>query len=455
MSDMFGDMSQAIDDMINEQTSARFVGGMRSDGDPESVQLSKAMTARFQDVIPKDLLREFTSMLKYMVVSQIIGRHSISVVTDGWLEAPNLRRSKFLPHFTFHYPKKEKIIGIIDESITPGEESFGEDISKALDFLRGELEAGGLSLKMGASIKAQPVIDEEKFEEGVSNQTIRAARAIAMDSDTKLGTLGHPTLPSQLRSKAFDLYRKIILFLNKNESKANKAQKKLMNVYQNSFKDLSGLISDIVPHDNSTFPNIYSYSGSPTAESFARLEAEFYNPIERHIQLKIREHRQILADREAEEERRRQKIAQAAADQERIRREKEAGQRDMMGNIKSQFPGGVPFQENLNEDKLNKIVIDFNELRKNSMNESFLAMFGGWIQTILKTMFGGGSLPMAFRGSERDVKSFANTIGSEKRYIETAKRYGLDHATTYRNKSKLDVAAKNFEKDTGIKWPFK
>ena len=127
----------------------------------------------------------------------------------------------------------------------------------------------------------------------------------------------------------------------------------------------------------------------------------------------------------------------------------------MMGNIKSQFPGGVPFQENLNEDKLNKIVIDFNELRKNSMNESFLAMFGGWIQTILKTMFGGGSLPMAFRGSERDVKSFANTIGSEKRYIETAKRYGLDHATTYRNKSKLDVAAKNFEKDTGIKWPFK
>jgi hypothetical protein len=109
----------------------------------------------------------------------------------------------------------------------------------------------------------------------------------------------------------------------------------------------------------------------------------------------------------------------------------------------------------LKEDKLATITIDFNELRKQELNESFLAMFGGWVEHILGAMFGGRSLPLAVKGSQRDVESFAKTLGGEKSYLEAVKRYGLDHPTTYKNKSKLDNAVKGFEKETGLKWPFK
>ena len=116
--------------------------------------------------------------------------------------------------------------------------------------------------------------------------------------------------------------------------------------------------------------------------------------------------------------------------------------------------------ENVNEnrkpaDDLVEIVIDFEELKKQELNESFLAMFGGWVEQILGSIFTGRSLPLAVKGSSRDVKSFAKALGGEKDYIEAARQYGLDHPTTYKNKAKLNNAIKGFEKDTGLKWPFK
>ena len=112
-------------------------------------------------------------------------------------------------------------------------------------------------------------------------------------------------------------------------------------------------------------------------------------------------------------------------------------------------------EEMLNEDKLTEIVIDFNEIRKNELNESFLAMFGAWIKHILGAMLGGFNIPVSVRGSKGEVESFARAVGSEKKYIETAKRYGLDHPNTYKSQARLGTATKGFEKETGIKWPFK
>ena len=106
-------------------------------------------------------------------------------------------------------------------------------------------------------------------------------------------------------------------------------------------------------------------------------------------------------------------------------------------------------------DELVSIVIDLEELKNNKLNESFLSMFGGWVEHLLGAMFGVRSPSVSVRGSRRDVESFAKTIGSEKTYIEAAKRYGLDHPTTYKNKAKLDASIKGFERDTGLKWPFK
>ena len=116
----------------------------------------------------------------------------------------------------------------------------------------------------------------------------------------------------------------------------------------------------------------------------------------------------------------------------------------------------APIPESLQEGYLHSITIDFSEIRRKQkhLDESFLVMFGAWVKWLLEKMFGGGSIPGTIKGSKSEVESFARAMGSEKRYIETAKRYGLDHPTTYKNKAKLSSATKSFEKETGIKWPF-
>ena len=116
---------------------------------------------------------------------------------------------------------------------------------------------------------------------------------------------------------------------------------------------------------------------------------------------------------------------------------------------------GIANENKQSTGELVPIVIDLEELKNNKLNESFLSMFGGWVEHLLGAMFGVRSPAVSVRGSRRDVESFAKTIGSEKTYIEAAKRYGLDHPTTYKNKAKLDASIKGFERDTGLKWPFK
>ena len=116
---------------------------------------------------------------------------------------------------------------------------------------------------------------------------------------------------------------------------------------------------------------------------------------------------------------------------------------------------GIANENKQSTGELVPIVIDLEELKNNKLNESFLSMFGGWVEHLLGAMFGVRSPSVSVRGSRRDVESFAKTIGSEKTYIEAAKRYGLDHPTTYKNKAKLDASIKGFERDTGLKWPFK
>ena len=111
--------------------------------------------------------------------------------------------------------------------------------------------------------------------------------------------------------------------------------------------------------------------------------------------------------------------------------------------------------ESLNEEQLVTTVIDLEKLKSEEMNEIFLAQLGGAIELILGFMFDSKPLPLSITGAPRDVSAFARTIGSEKKYIEAARQYGLDHPSTYKNRAKLTNAIRKFEKQTGIKWPFK
>ena len=111
--------------------------------------------------------------------------------------------------------------------------------------------------------------------------------------------------------------------------------------------------------------------------------------------------------------------------------------------------------KSLNEDKLTKIVIDLNELKKRRLDETFLAMFGHWVKSIVGRIFGDTGIPVSVKGNPSDVRACASAVGSEARYIQAAKDFGLDHPRTYMNKAQLEKAVNDFESLTGIKWPFK
>ena len=106
-------------------------------------------------------------------------------------------------------------------------------------------------------------------------------------------------------------------------------------------------------------------------------------------------------------------------------------------------------------DDLVPIEINLNPSETDLLSESWLAMMGGAIETILGGMFGGRSVPVKISGTRKQVDSFKSALGNEARYLKSMKRYGLDKPETLRTKKQLDRAIKSFEKDTGIKWPFK
>ena len=101
------------------------------------------------------------------------------------------------------------------------------------------------------------------------------------------------------------------------------------------------------------------------------------------------------------------------------------------------------------------IDINLNPTETDMLNESWLAMMGGAIQTILTGMFGGKTIPVRISGTRKQVDSFKSALGNEARYLKSMKRYGLDKPETLKTKAQLDRAIKNFERDTGISWPFK
>ena len=101
------------------------------------------------------------------------------------------------------------------------------------------------------------------------------------------------------------------------------------------------------------------------------------------------------------------------------------------------------------------IEINLNPSETDLLSESWLAMMGGAIQTILTGMFGGKTIPVRISGTRKQVDSFKSALGNEAKYLKAMKRYGLDRPETIKTKSALDRAIKNFESDTGIKWPFK
>ena len=105
-------------------------------------------------------------------------------------------------------------------------------------------------------------------------------------------------------------------------------------------------------------------------------------------------------------------------------------------------------------DKIVPIHIDFTN--SDILNESWLLSFGTAVKLILQQMFGQDIYlpPISVTGDQYQVESFARALAGEKRYFDSYVRHGLNDPRTYRSKYELESSVSNFERDTGIKWPF-
>jgi hypothetical protein len=109
----------------------------------------------------------------------------------------------------------------------------------------------------------------------------------------------------------------------------------------------------------------------------------------------------------------------------------------------------------LTEDELKEVVFDLGAYRKGKLDENILHVFAAWIQYLLSKMFKGRRIPVKVKGTRIEVQRFTDSLVNEKRYMNYIKKYGLDDPMTYSQKSKLDVAIKRFERESGIAWPIK
>ena len=109
----------------------------------------------------------------------------------------------------------------------------------------------------------------------------------------------------------------------------------------------------------------------------------------------------------------------------------------------------------MKHDKLDEVVFDLGVARKGRLNENILHVFAAWIQYLLSKMYKGRRIPVRVRGNRIEVERFTDALVNEKRYMDYIKKYGLDDPMTYKQKAKLDVAIKRFEREARINWPIR
>lgn len=109
------------------------------------------------------------------------------------------------------------------------------------------------------------------------------------------------------------------------------------------------------------------------------------------------------------------------------------------------------------------------------VNESLQRMLGTITKDILKAMYGVdfkfnvdlATLSQALKeqettqrrfsikGKPEQVKSYIKTTAKMKFFLDALLDYGDDHPMTSKRKIELDQAVVEFERETGVTWPFK
>ena len=107
--------------------------------------------------------------------------------------------------------------------------------------------------------------------------------------------------------------------------------------------------------------------------------------------------------------------------------------------------------------ELQKSVIDLNAARDGNLNEWAAKQWVGQVKAMLLNLFDVPLSNLGFRvqGSPKQIQSFTDALGKEKKYMQAYKRHGLSDRRTLSVRHKLNRSVEAFEKETGLRWPFK
>ena len=109
---------------------------------------------------------------------------------------------------------------------------------------------------------------------------------------------------------------------------------------------------------------------------------------------------------------------------------------------------------------MNDIEIDLEALKKNILNESFVAQFATKLQYLLgrvfaPPLFSSDSPAIRVTGTKQDLNNFTNVVSREKKYMDSYLKHGLGDSRVLNYRIALEKAVFRFERDTGLKWPIK
>ena len=91
-----------------------------------------------------------------------------------------------------------------------------------------------------------------------------------------------------------------------------------------------------------------------------------------------------------------------------------------------------------------------------ALNERVFSQFAGDVRMMLLSLYDSGiAIPIHLVGRPEQIDSFVTALKKEKNYMDSYMRNGLDNHKTMSSKYQLDGAVKQFEYETGLKWPFK
>ena len=106
-------------------------------------------------------------------------------------------------------------------------------------------------------------------------------------------------------------------------------------------------------------------------------------------------------------------------------------------------------------NEIQKPTIDLGLHRRGNLEESALTRMGAQLGYALRQIMAGAEPFLNVKGSPAEIASLAGALGMEKRHMEDLLKHGASSSQAASSYRSLVPAAREFERLTGIPWPFK